>query len=269
MDIAPTILNIADAQYPSEYKGKVNKPMDGISMSGIFNGDFSCDTERSLGFELNGAKSVRRGDFKISQAGNSGNHIGLYNVVNDPFEQSDLSTQSPNLYRELLGLYQKYAEDSGVVEINSVYLREELADPSVTTAKIRGGSSAINSAKLTGNFRTEGSFKSSASISIAGEIRPEAAHVGQFGEIYITAKDTTSGRSYALTSSGFVESANLISFQAISELPKMVTLAIFDGILSSSIFNTPANFEITLSYKLSDGTLIDNAAKPLKIAITE
>ncbi len=268
-DVAPTILDMADTQYPSEYRGKLNAPMDGVSMKAIFDGDLSCDQKRSLGFELNGAKAVRQGDFKISQLANSGNHIGLYNLVNDPSEQNDLSTESFDLYQELLGLYQQYAKESGVVEINSVYLSEELADANLTTAKIRGGSSAISSAGLTGTFKTEGSFKSTASVKIEGEIRPEAAHVGQFGEVYVTVKDISSGRSYALTSAGFVESADLIAFQTIAELPNMVTLAIFDGVLSSSIFNTPANFEITLSYKLADGTLIDNAAKPIKITITE
>lgn len=277
MDIAPTILDLAGADYPTEYKGKENKPMDGISMSGIFNGDLSCDRERTLGFELNGGKAVRKGDFKIAQAPNSGNHMGLYNVTSDPFEQNDLSKELPGKYQELLGLYQQYAEESGVVEINSVYLREELADADTTTAKIRGGSSSISNGGLTNLFSAgygtpispTRSFTSVASISIEGEIRPEEAHVGQYGEIYVTVKNVTSGINYALTGVGFVESEGLTPYQTISELPNMVTLSIFNGSLTDSIFDTAASFEITLTYRSSDGTLIDNAAQPIRVTITE
>jgi arylsulfatase len=270
MDIAPTILEMADAPYPSTYQGKPNSPMDGISMANIFKGDFSCDKNRSIGFELNGIKAVRKGDFKISQAPNLGNHLGLYNVALDPFEQKDLSTTSPAKYREMLDTYQSYAKRVGVVEINSVYLREELADATKTTAKIRGGSAIINLAGRTvGNFKRNATYKAAAKVSIAGEIRAEAAHVGKFAKVFVTLTETTSNTKYSLTSTGFVADGGVTSYKDINEMPTMLTLAIFDDVLSTSVFKAGTSSEIVLSYQTADGTTIANTTKPIKIVATK
>jgi arylsulfatase len=269
MDIAPTILDMAGAKYPSTYQGKLNTPMDGISMANVFKGDFSCDKNRSISFELNGIKAVRQGDFKIAQAPDFGTDFGLYNVALDPFEQNDLSKQSPELYRDMLGIYQRYAQKVGVVEINSLYLREELADINQTTAKIRGGSSAINLAGRTGGFKTDASFKAATKVSIAGEIRPEAAHVGEWAEVYVALTETTSGKNYALTNTGFVEGNGTSAYKTVMAMPTMLTLSIFEGVLSSSLFTAGTSFEITLSYRTADGTSIANTAKPIKITITD
>ncbi len=269
MDIAPTVLEMAGAEYPSIYQGKLNPPMDGVSMAKLFDGDLSCDNNRSINFELNGIKAVRQGDFKLSQGPNLGTHLGLYNVALDPFEQNDLSKQAPDLYQNMLGIYQRYAEKVGVVEINSLYLREELADANKTTAKIRGGSATINPAGRTAAFKTNTSFKASTKVSIAGEIRPEATHVGEWAEVYVTLKETVSGKTYSLTKTGFVEASTPVAYETLMKIPTMLTLSIFDGALSNSIFKADTSFEITLSYQSVDGTLISNNAKPIKITITK
>ena len=269
MDIAPTVLEMAGAEYPTMYQGKLNPPMDGVSMAKLFDGDLSCSGDRTISFELNGIKAVRQGDFKLSQAPNLGTHLGLYNLALDPFEQNDLSKQAPDLYQNMLGIYQQYAERVGVVEINSLYLREELADPNKTTAKIRGGSATINLAGRTGPFKTNTSFKANTKVSIAGEIRPEATHVGKWGGVYITLKENVSGKIYSLTKTGFAETNAPIPYEILMEMPPMLTLEIFDGVLGNSIFKAGTDFEITLLYQAVDGKLISNNTKPIKIKITE
>ncbi len=269
MDIAPTVLEMAGAEYPTMYQGKLNPPMDGISMAKLFDGDLSCDNSRTINFELNGIKAVRQGDFKLSQGPNLGTHLGLYNVALDPFEQNDLSIQAPDLYQNMLGLYQQYAEKVGVVEINSLYLREELADADRTTAKVRGGSSTINLAGRTGTFKATASYSAAKKVSIAGEIRPEAAHVGKWAEVYVTLKETVSGKTYSLTKTGFVEENTPVAYETLMEIPPMLTLSIFDDVLGNSIFKAGTDFEITLSYQAVDGKLIANDSKPIKITVTE
>ncbi len=276
MDIAPTILEMAGISYPSEYHGKPNEPMDGISMAGIFKGDLGCgSTERSLGFELNGIKAVREGDLKISQGPNLGNHLGLYNIAKDPSEQNDLSSTFPAVYQRMLSLYQQYAIENNVIEVNSLYFKEELADATKTTAKIRGGSSKINAAGRTARFiaqrpgtgRGSGSFHTTDKVSIAGEIRPEAGHIGQFAEVFVSVRNTTSGDTYSLMGSRFEAGAGGV-FKTYDALPTMVLIPIFDGVLSTSdVFKTAATYEITLSYRTADGTTISNATKPIVVVI--
>lgn len=266
MDIAPTILEMANADYPTEYRGKPNEPMDGKSMVGVLEGDFSCNTERSLGFELAGIKGLRKGDFKIAQANNQGTHLGLYNIVKDPFELNDLSGELPDLYSEMRALYQKYVDENGVVDVNSLYL-PDLADSATTTAKIRGGSAAINLANITGRFKVEQSFAAGAAISIDGEIRPEAAHVGQSATVYVSVKDVDSGRMFYLTESGLVESSGELPYKTM-EMPTMLTLSVIHGALSGTVLDGLTNLEVTIGYDMS-GTRIDNTNKPIKVAITQ
>jgi len=266
MDIAPTILEMADAKYPTEYRGKPNEPMDGESMAAVLEGDLSCNTDRALGFELAGIKGLRKGDFKLAQANNQGTHLGLYNVVNDPAELNDLSGELPDLYSEMKALYQKYIDENGVVDVNSLYL-PDLADSATTTAKIRGGSAPLNLAGKTGPFRVERSFAAAARISIDGEIRAEAAHVGQSATVYVQVKDVDSDRMFYLTESGLVESSGELAYKTM-EMPTLLTLSILHGSLSGSVLDGLSNLEVTIGYDIS-GMRIENTNKPIKVAITQ
>jgi len=269
MDIAPTILEMADIKYPTKYKGKTNEPMDGVSMAGVFEGYLVCNPERWIGFELLGIKGLRKGNWKLAQGNNMGNIVGLYNVWDDPFEQNDLSAQYPALYQEMLGLYQQYAEENGVIEINNLYL-PDLADPKHTTAKIRGGSASVGTAGTTGFFKADGSFKPMTQVSIAGEIRPESGHVGKYATVYAYANYTVPGKEseyYWITEAGLVYSEDgeeIIPFKEGVELPEMVLIPIFDGKLPEQ-----ADIEVILAYQLDDGTLIDNVGNPMTITVTE
>ena len=267
MDIAPTILEMSDTSYPTEYRGKPNGPMDGESMAAVFEGNLNCNIERSIGFELDGISGLRKGDFKLAQGYAEGTHVGLYNVINDPSEQDDLSGSLPGLYSDMKALYQQYATESGVVEINHLYL-PDLADSATTTAKIRGGSSPINKADKTFRFKLERSVSADRLISIDGEIRAEAAHVGQFAEVYVNIKDVDSGRTFYLTEVGFVESSDAIAYKTMN-MPTMLTLSIVHEALSSTVLNGLNNLEVRIGYTPTGGTLIENTNKPIKITVTQ
>jgi arylsulfatase A-like enzyme len=129
MDIAPTILEMAGIAYPNTYNGQPNPPMDGVSMADLFNGNVAYNPDRGLAWELNGAKGVRKGDWKISQRwleatqcwGDppAGDPPGLFNLATDPFERIDLAKKEPQKYKELLDLYDRFAKENNVIEVSA------------------------------------------------------------------------------------------------------------------------------------------------------
>ncbi|NJO14611.1 MAG: arylsulfatase [Thioploca sp.] len=268
MDIAPTILDMAGIQYPTEYMGKPNKPMDGVSMNGIFEGNLVCNPERWIGVELDGVKGIRRGNWKLAEGWNMGGGMGLYNVWDDPFEQNDLSAQNPALYQEMLALYQQYAKENNVIEVNILHL-PDLVDPNLTAAKIRGGASFVDGAGLPVNYKADASFKPMTQVSVAGEIRPASEHLGMPAIIYAKGSYIMPGEpelTFWMTENGPVLQEGAIPFKIFSNLPPMIPIPIFEGKLSE------ATIEVRLGYLLNDNdfefTLIANRDTPIKIKLT-
>ncbi|QTA87817.1 arylsulfatase [Desulfonema magnum] len=125
MDIAPTILEMAEIEYPDTYDGSPITPMAGISMADMFEGDLEYDPERSLTLELHIAHAVRLGDWKLVQPlpvtqlsdGDCDLPLHLYNLATDPFELEDIADEEPDIVEELKLLYDQYAEDNGVIQL--------------------------------------------------------------------------------------------------------------------------------------------------------
>jgi arylsulfatase A-like enzyme len=122
MDIAPTILDMAHVTYPDSYQDKPNKPMQGVSMAPMLNGLVYCDPERWIGWEMDGMKALRKGNWKLAQRWDDATgcydpNWYLFNLGADPFERNDLAKQEPQKYQELLDLYKRYAEENGVIDV--------------------------------------------------------------------------------------------------------------------------------------------------------
>lgn len=130
MDIAPTILQLASVELPgSSYRGREVSPMEGKSFAGVVGGDQDPihGTDESFGIELHGARSLRRGNYKLvweqppvnSWWGyaipESWYRWQLYDIANDPAEHDDISMQHPELAEELASLWEDYADAHGVV----------------------------------------------------------------------------------------------------------------------------------------------------------
>jgi arylsulfatase len=118
MDVAPTILEMAGLEYPTTYKGKPTTPMQGTSMANLFKGKLYCNPERWIGFELNGIKGIRQGNWRLSE-GWGVPIVGLYNVADDPFERHDLSKENPSKYKAMLDIYHQYATINHVIEVEN------------------------------------------------------------------------------------------------------------------------------------------------------
>lgn len=117
VDLMPTLLEIAGARHPGTRNGKTLLPLEGRSLAQTLRTATTPD-ERTLFWEHEGNKAVRRGDWKAVGRG-----LGtweLYNLASDRTETTDLANRHPEIAAELAGLWQSWAERCGVWEWNTL-----------------------------------------------------------------------------------------------------------------------------------------------------
>ncbi|NNF03595.1 MAG: sulfatase-like hydrolase/transferase, partial [Rhodothermales bacterium] len=118
MDIAPTFLEIAGAEYPSD--GSV-RPMLGESMVDVLTGEANAVHADDYAVLINHRRAsyLRRGDWKLISLTDPTDpaSFGLFNVAEDPGETTDLRTSRPDMYEELIALWQAETERLGIVLI--------------------------------------------------------------------------------------------------------------------------------------------------------
>jgi arylsulfatase A-like enzyme len=119
MDVAPTILDIANIKHGSTYKGRNVAPMQGKSWVNTMTGKAHSPRGPKdwLGWELFNNRAIRQGDWKISWLYKpfGTEDWQLFNLASDPGEQYDLSAKYPGKKRELIGLWKKYKKKNGVI----------------------------------------------------------------------------------------------------------------------------------------------------------
>ena len=127
-DVAPTILEWAGVEKPEVRNGIKLHAFSGKSMLAFLKGDAESvrDENDSIAVELNGYKMLVKGDYKVRAM--SGAHIRtqgkdwkLFNIAQDPSEQQDIASQQPEKLAELVGLFEEYAKEVGIVEKDLKY----------------------------------------------------------------------------------------------------------------------------------------------------
>ncbi|KAI1265391.1 alkaline-phosphatase-like protein [Xylariaceae sp. FL1019] len=130
MDIVPTVLEMAKLQHPgATYKGRAIAPLRGRSwthfLSSVLGGQESeiHPPDYAVGFECNGSGALRRGDWKITfvPEPKGPQKWELFNIKEDPGEVRDVSQKHPELFEELLKLWDEYKTDVGVVGVAGEY----------------------------------------------------------------------------------------------------------------------------------------------------
>ncbi len=111
MDVMPTCLELADAKYPAEYKGKKIVPMDGKSLLPILQGKQRAGHE-SIFFEHVGGRAVRTGDWKISAL--RGKPFELFNLAKDRTESTDLAKEHPEKLQAMTKAWKQWARSVGL-----------------------------------------------------------------------------------------------------------------------------------------------------------
>jgi arylsulfatase len=111
IDLMPTFLELAGAQYPANYQGRRLKPLAGRSLAPVFQG--KRIGARTLAWEHEGNRGIRVGDWKLVAA-----HKGaweLYDLAADRSETNNLAAKKPEKARELAAQWQAWADGAGVV----------------------------------------------------------------------------------------------------------------------------------------------------------
>ena len=116
MDLAPTFIDLANAEYPSD--GTV-RPMLGESMVDFLAG--SSPTVHSDGYTTvlfhYGRAFLRQGRWKLVslEAPFDESKMELYDVLADPGETTDLASAEPEKYAELLALWRVKRAELGII----------------------------------------------------------------------------------------------------------------------------------------------------------
>jgi arylsulfatase len=119
MDLMPTFLSVAGADYPDVYNGKSIVPLQGKSLMLLLSGESSIDVEsRELGWSAYGMDAYRKGAWKVLRLpepyGNG--DWQLYDLAADPGELHDLSSEFPERAGALAKAWEDYANSNGVIQ---------------------------------------------------------------------------------------------------------------------------------------------------------
>ena len=111
VDLMPTCLELAKADYPVSRAGKPLKPLDGVSLLPVLEGQ--TYKTRTVCWEHRGHRAVRRGRWKLVAA--HGEPWQLYDMVADRTETSDVSKEHPQVVASLQEEYKAWAKRCDVV----------------------------------------------------------------------------------------------------------------------------------------------------------
>lgn len=119
LDIMPTLVELAGADYPKTNNGNEIYPMEGVSLNSAFNGK-QLNRTKPIYSEHFGNAFIIDGDWKLvgkRLAGNKGldeRKWELYNLAEDRTELNNLADQMPEKVKELSAKWMKWAKEANV-----------------------------------------------------------------------------------------------------------------------------------------------------------
>ena len=107
IDIMATCADLGKTPYPSEYKGNKIVPIEGKSLTSVFENDKMED--RQIFFEHERNRAVRHGKWKLVAKGLQGKWE-LYDMEKDRTEMHDLAAKMPDKAKELEEAWEAWAQ---------------------------------------------------------------------------------------------------------------------------------------------------------------
>ena len=112
IDIMPTLLEIGGGHYPTEYNGHAIMPVEGVSLTTIFDGRQRAPRQ-SLYWEWGGNRAVRQGDWKLVWEARL-SRWELYDLAADRTEMNDLAKAHPARVDQMSRAWLAWADRTGV-----------------------------------------------------------------------------------------------------------------------------------------------------------
>jgi arylsulfatase A-like enzyme len=113
IDIMPTFLEVAGANYPEKYNGEEIIPMEGQSLMPLFRGE--TFKRKPLAWEHQGNEGYRDGNWKLVKRRGEGTAWELYDLESDRIEQNNLAGTFPDLTKSMILAYEEWANRVGVM----------------------------------------------------------------------------------------------------------------------------------------------------------
>ncbi|MCA9140997.1 MAG: arylsulfatase [Planctomycetales bacterium] len=110
VDLMPTVIELAETEYPKSFAGKQIVPMEGISMVASITGK-PFDQRPPIFWEFSSNHAVRDGQWKL--VAERGKDWELYDMTVDRSETENLAAQQPEITRRMAMQYDAWAERTG------------------------------------------------------------------------------------------------------------------------------------------------------------
>ncbi|HEY1173712.1 MAG TPA: arylsulfatase [Verrucomicrobiae bacterium] len=107
IDLLPTCLDLAKANYPAEYNGNKLTPLDGLSLLPVIQGK-ERKPHDTIFFEHENGRAVRMGDWKLVAHSRPQSGWELYNIAKDRTETDNLATKNPEEFNRLKARYDEW-----------------------------------------------------------------------------------------------------------------------------------------------------------------
>ena len=109
MDVLPTILEALGLTYPQQFNGRAVTPVEGTSLLPAIRGDRL--PARRIGFEHQGARALRDGDWKLVWSKRMPQEVKweLYDLATDRCELNNLATVHPDRVRTMSQHWEEWA----------------------------------------------------------------------------------------------------------------------------------------------------------------
>lgn len=126
IDLMPTFLDVAGAEYPERFNGQEILPPEGQSLIPVIKQD-RVERDGPLFWEHEGNRAVLSGKWKLVQRHNR--DWELFDMLTDRTETTDLSDEMPEKVAELKAMYEEWAERAGVLPWPAYkYIRDNKLD---------------------------------------------------------------------------------------------------------------------------------------------
>ncbi|XZE51979.1 arylsulfatase [Planctomycetaceae bacterium SH139] len=113
IDLMATCVDVAGADYPSEYANNAILPLEGVSLVPAFAGDALARSE-PIFWEHEGNRAVRSGKWKLVAKGPKG-AWELYDMEADRTETHNLAKEQPQRLADMVRQWEVWAERAGVL----------------------------------------------------------------------------------------------------------------------------------------------------------